>query len=55
MLDEIDRLVDDGTFGPLALGGPMIRVDTTDFESVDYDAIIASVTAASAGHQPLGG
>ena len=47
MLDEIDRLVDDGTFGPLALGGAMIRVDTTDFESVDYDAIISAAKSAA--------
>ena len=46
MLDEIDRLVDDGTFGPLALAGTTIRADTTDFETVDYDAIIASAKAA---------
>lgn len=46
MLDEIDRLVDDGTFGPLDLGGTTIRVHTTAFETVDYDAIIASAKAA---------
>ena len=46
MIDEIDRLIDDGTFVPLDLGGTTIRVNTTDFESVDYDAIIASTRTA---------
>ena len=39
-------IVADGTFGPLSVGNAIIRVDTTDFEAVDYDTIAAAAKSA---------
>lgn len=46
MIEVIDKELADGTYGSLALGGCVIRVDTTDFEQVNYDAIISAVGIA---------
>lgn len=37
-----------GGCDPLPLPGPLIRVETTNFASVDYDAVLARVRAALA-------
>ena len=47
MLDEIDRLIADGTFGPLAVSDAVLQVDMTDFDTVDYHAVISAAGAAS--------
>ena len=47
LIDEIDRCLDGGDFRPLALGDAVLSVDTSDFEQVDYDAILSAVEIAS--------
>ena len=46
MIELIDQEVADGAFEPLALGRNVIRINTTDFERVNYDAIISAVRVA---------
>ena len=46
MWDELEPHLRSGTFGPLGLGGALVRVDTTDFERVDYGAVLSAVKAA---------
>ena len=48
-----------GSYPDLALGGLLLRVDTTDFATIDYPAILRAVKggigvvdAANAGQQP---
>jgi predicted kinase len=42
-VDEVAAAVDSGRQGQLRLGGSNILVDTTDFDSVDLDAVVAAV------------
>ena len=44
---DLDADLARGTFGPLDVGDALIRVDTTDFESVDYEAVLTAVESAS--------
>jgi predicted kinase len=37
-----------GAYGPLDLGGPVVRLDTTDFARVDYLGLLAHLRAALA-------
>ena len=46
MLDVIGEALANGVFGPLELGGRVIRVDTTDFDRVDYAGVISAVRVA---------
>ena len=42
-IEEIDRYLDNGAYGPLGVGEALVRVDTTDFERVDSDAVFSTV------------
>lgn len=44
--EEFEASLRAGGCDPLPLDGPLIRVDTTDFAAVHYDAILARVRAA---------
>ena len=46
LVHEIDRLLDEGTYGPLALGGPLIRIDTGNLGQSGYDEVVSAVRAA---------
>ena len=45
--EGLEQALRDGLYGPLALGGELIEVDTTDFEQVDYEATISAVRRAA--------
>ncbi|MGA7730181.1 MAG: hypothetical protein WCD37_02795, partial [Chloroflexia bacterium] len=44
--DELLPQLLKGRIDPVPLAGPLIEVDTTDFDMVDYDAILQSVRDA---------
>ena len=50
---EFLAALDAGAYGPLDLGGPVVRIDTTDFARVDYSGLLARLRAAlAAGYEP---
>ncbi|HET8627298.1 MAG TPA: ATP-binding protein [Thermomicrobiales bacterium] len=46
--DEFLAALDAGAYGPLDLGGPVVRIDTTDFARVDYSGLLARLRATLA-------
>jgi predicted kinase len=44
--EELAPSLLDGRYEPLAIGGSVLEVDTTDFAQVDYQAILAAVKRA---------
>lgn len=49
--EEFEVRLRAGGCDPLPLNGPLIRVDTSDFAAVDYDAVLASVLATLAAEE----
>lgn len=45
-LDQFDAALRSGGFGSLPLGGPVHLLDTTDFATLDYPALIAAIRAS---------
>jgi predicted kinase len=45
--DAVARQVAEGVYSPLALGGTLLRVDTTSSTHVDYEELAARVRAAA--------
>lgn len=45
--EGLEEALRDGVYGPLALEGELIEVDTTDFKKVDYEATISAVRRAA--------
>ena len=45
--DEVAAAMRGGIYGPPAIGGPVIPVDTTDFARLDYPALLAAIRAAA--------
>jgi len=39
--DELRAMVEDGRYGPLGLGGPLLEVDTTRFAEEDWGRVLA--------------
>ena len=54
LYDEIKQGLADGRWDPLDVGGPLLTVDTTEFDTLDVDALWLqiSVAADSAGIGP---
>ena len=46
LVHEIDRFLDEGAYGPLALGGPVVRIDTGDLGQSGYDEVVSAVRGA---------
>ena len=47
--EQIDEVLGQGRHTVLEIGGPLIEVDTTDFEEVDDEGLVEAVASARAG------
>jgi predicted kinase len=48
-LDEIVEIILREAWPSLPLNGPLVRIDTTDFESIDYGSLVMQLSAISSG------
>jgi predicted kinase len=45
LLDELDFTAQHGRFHALAIGGPVVQVDTSDFDAIDYQGLFQSIAS----------